>query len=61
MTGYKRLGFSTRPAGQGAHPQAEVPGGHAPCTTATIQAEIHKLVVGPFDNNVFVLRCTLDW
>ena len=21
------------------------------------QAEIHKLVVGPFDNNVFVLRC----
>jgi glyoxylase-like metal-dependent hydrolase (beta-lactamase superfamily II) len=23
-----------------------------------IQAEIHKLVVGPMDNNVFVLRCT---
>jgi glyoxylase-like metal-dependent hydrolase (beta-lactamase superfamily II) len=22
------------------------------------QAEIHKLVVGPYDNNVFVLRCT---
>lgn len=22
------------------------------------QAEIHKIVVGPFDNNVFVLRCT---
>jgi glyoxylase-like metal-dependent hydrolase (beta-lactamase superfamily II) len=22
------------------------------------QAEIHKVVVGPFDNNVFVLRCT---
>ena len=21
------------------------------------QAEIHKLVVGPMDNNVFVLRC----
>ena len=22
------------------------------------QAEIHKVVVGPWDNNVFVLRCT---
>lgn len=22
------------------------------------QAEIHKVVVGPYDNNVFVLRCT---
>ena len=22
------------------------------------QAEIHKVVVGPMDNNVFVLRCT---
>ena len=22
------------------------------------RAEIHKLVVGPMDNNVFVLRCT---
>ena len=22
------------------------------------KAEIHKVVVGPWDNNVFVLRCT---
>ena len=25
------------------------------------QTEIHKLVVGPYDNNVFVMRCKLDW
>ena len=57
----RRLGLSDRRPRRGAATVRGHPVAHwatAPrCTGSNADVEVHKVVVGPYDNNVFVVRC----